>query len=135
MTKASHTAAIVLATTLAWGTAAAQDASVRNVSDSGTDDQPVLAAAHDALQLESTNVTGNRELPRVMVIVPWKRSAPGELAGRPLNSLMDEVLTPIDREVFVRQLKFYDGLRLANEAGANESQGSDSSATEAQASN
>ncbi|MEL7450798.1 MAG: hypothetical protein AAFN78_16415 [Pseudomonadota bacterium] len=130
MTKASHTAALLLATTLPWGTAAAQEAPDNDVRAPGADDQPVLAAARDALELESTNVTGNRELPRVMVIVPWKRSAPGELAGRPLNSLMDEVLTPIDREVFVRQLKFYDGLRVANET-----QASDASAGETQASN
>ena len=60
-----------------------------------------------------------------MVIVPWKRSAPGALAGRPLNSLMDEVLTPIDREVFVRRLKYYDSLQLASEAGGKETGASD----------
>ncbi len=130
MTKPSHTAAFLLATALAWGTAAAQDATVKAAGDANTDEKPVFAAARDSLELESTNVTGNRELPRVMVIVPWKRSAPGELAGRPLNSLMDEVLTPIDREVFVRQLKFYDGLRVANE-----SQTADTGAGETQASN
>lgn len=76
------------------------------------------AGARDELQLDSSRITGNRELPRVMVIVPWKRSAPGALAGRPLNSLMDEVLTPVDREVFVRRLKYYDGLRSASESAA-----------------
>jgi hypothetical protein len=60
-----------------------------------------------ALQLETTQITGNRELPKVMVIVPWKNAEPAELAGRPINSLVEEVLTPIDRDVMRRTLDYY----------------------------
>lgn len=59
-----------------------------------------------ALRLESSVVTGNRELPKVMSIVPWKKSQPGELVGRPSSSLLNEVLAPVDREVFRRQLRY-----------------------------
>ena len=65
------------------------------------------------IRLETTTVTGNRELPRVMVIVPWKQALPGDLPGRPAESLLDEVLAPIDRQVFRRQLAFYESLEGA----------------------
>ena len=65
------------------------------------------ARGASALQLETTQITGNRELPKVMVIVPWKSAEPAELAGRPLNSLVEEVLTPIDRDVMRRTLDYY----------------------------
>jgi hypothetical protein len=59
------------------------------------------------LQLGTTQITGNRELPKVMVIVPWKSAEPAALAGRPVNSLVEEVLTPIDRDVMRRTLDYY----------------------------
>ena len=61
----------------------------------------------DHLNLDATSVTGNRELPKVLYIVPWKKSDLGDLGGRPVNSLLDEVLTPVDREVFQRHLQYY----------------------------
>jgi hypothetical protein len=63
--------------------------------------------ARTELQLEATQITGNRELPKVMVIVPWKSAEPAALAGRPLNSLVEELLSPIDRDVMRRTLDYY----------------------------
>jgi hypothetical protein len=68
---------------------------------------PAPAADKRDLQLETTQITGNRELPKVMVIVPWKTAEPAALAGRPVNSLVEEVLTPIDRDVMRRTLDYY----------------------------
>ena len=65
----------------------------------------------DRLQLEATEITGNRELPKVLYIVPWKRSDLGDLTGRPVNSLLDEVLQPLDRDVFQRENRYYNGLK------------------------
>lgn len=59
------------------------------------------------LELETTQITGNRELPKVMVIVPWKDAEPAALPGRPINSLVEEVLTPVDRDVMRRTLDYY----------------------------
>jgi hypothetical protein len=64
----------------------------------------------DAIQLGRTQITGNQELPTVMYIVPWQKADPGDLMGRPVNTLLDEVLAPIDREEFVRQVDYYDDL-------------------------
>ncbi len=65
----------------------------------------------DTLQLDTTQITGNRELPKVLYIVPWKRSDLGDLAGKPVNSLLDEVLQPLDRDVFRRENRYYDALQ------------------------
>lgn len=64
----------------------------------------------DELDLESTRVTGNQELPKVLYIVPWKQADLGDLVGRPVNSLLDEVLEPVDRDVFRRQNRYYQSL-------------------------
>ena len=64
----------------------------------------------DKLELGRTEITGNQELPKVLYIVPWKKSDPGELMGRPVNTLLDEVLAPLDREEFVRQVEYYGDL-------------------------
>lgn len=65
----------------------------------------------DRLELDTTQITGNRELPKVLYIVPWKQSDLGDLMGRPANSLLDEVLAPVDRDVFRRENRYYDALR------------------------
>lgn len=69
----------------------------------------------DHLELDATAITGNRELPKVMVIVPWKKADLGDLSGKPANSLLNEVLQPVDREVFRRELGYFDALQAKPE--------------------
>jgi hypothetical protein len=64
----------------------------------------------DSIDLGTTSITGNQELPKVLYIVPWKKSDLGDLVGRPVNTLLDEVLTPVDPEVFERHLEYYETL-------------------------
>ena len=65
----------------------------------------------DELDLERTEITGNQELPKVLYIVPWQKSDPGDLMGRPVNTLLDEVLEPVDRGEFARQVRYYEDLQ------------------------
>jgi hypothetical protein len=62
------------------------------------------------LNLDATAIRGNQELPKVLYIVPWKDPAMAELAGRPVNSLVEEALAPVDREVFRRQTRYFSQL-------------------------
>jgi len=62
------------------------------------------------LNLDATAIRGNQELPKVLYIVPWKDPAMAALAGRPVNSLVEEVLAPVDREVFRRQTRYFGQL-------------------------
>lgn len=64
----------------------------------------------DRLQLDPTAITGNRELPKVMNIVPWKAAEPPGGPDRPLNSLVEEVLSPLDRDEFRREITYYRDL-------------------------
>jgi hypothetical protein len=67
-------------------------------------------ARADRLDLDTTIVTGNRELPKVLYIVPWKKADIGELPAQPFNTLLDEVLTPVDRDVFRREVTYYEAV-------------------------
>ena len=64
------------------------------------------ALAQDRAEIDRTQIIGNRELPKVLYIVPWKKPLPGDLASRPLVSVLDEVLAPVDRDVFRRQVNY-----------------------------
>ena len=69
----------------------------------------------DEIELGRTEITGNQELPKVLYIVPWQKADPGDLMGKPINTLLDEVLAPIDREEFVRQVDYYGDLHSSKE--------------------
>lgn len=62
--------------------------------------------AQDKADMDRTQIIGNRELPKVLYILPWKKPVPGDLAGRPLVSVVDEALAPLDRDVFRRQVRY-----------------------------
>jgi hypothetical protein len=68
------------------------------------------SARADRLDLDTTVVSGNRELPKVLYIVPWKKAELGELPAQPFNTLLDEVLEPVDRDVFKREVKYFQAV-------------------------
>lgn len=78
------------------------------------------ASAQDRADIDRTQIIGNRELPKVLTIVPWKKPLPGDLAGRPLTSVLDEALAPVDRDVFARQVSYH--AQVAGMAPASKSQ-------------
>jgi hypothetical protein len=77
------------------------------------------AAAQDRADIDRTQIIGNRELPKVLYIVPWKKPLPGALAGRPLASVLDEALAPVDRDVFRRQVSYHGQVAAQDAANAN----------------
>jgi hypothetical protein len=68
-------------------------------------------AKTDRLDLGLATVTGDHEQPKVLYIVPWKKADIGDLEGRPMNSLVDEILSPVDRDVFKREVVYYKGIQ------------------------
>jgi hypothetical protein len=66
--------------------------------------------AVDRLQLDSTAITGNRELPKVMSIVPWKAAEPPAGPDRPMGSLIEDVPSPLDRDEFRREITYFGDL-------------------------
>ena len=65
----------------------------------------VLAA--DRLELEDTSIIGSRELPKVLYIVPWKKSRIGTLAGVSEKGSFKEGMTALDRDIFLREIKYF----------------------------
>jgi hypothetical protein len=80
-------------------------------------------AAGESLELEGATITGNRELPKALHIVPWKAAVPGELAGRPIQSLVDETMAPVDRDVMRRELEYYETAHVFKAGAPVESNG------------
>ena len=73
--------------------------------------------AEDRVDLEGTSIIGNRELPKILYIAPWKKPYMSEL-GRPVNSLINEVIAPIERDVMVRTIRYHDQLNPEKQAKA-----------------
>ena len=71
---------------------------------------PASEKAVDRLQLDASAITGNRELPKVMSNVPWKAAEPPGGPDRPMGSLIDEVLAPVDRDEFRREITYFRDL-------------------------
>lgn len=75
------------------------------------------AMAEVSLKLDETEITGARELPKILYIVPWKKTAP-DSRPLPMKSMMDEVLSPINMDVFRRQVRYYEFTHPAPEQEA-----------------
>jgi hypothetical protein len=52
------------------------------------------------------SILGNQEAPKALVIVPWKSSELGN--GPSISTLLDDSRLPIDKEVFMRMLSYYE---------------------------
>jgi hypothetical protein len=78
--------------------------------------EPVASAAKPAAKaakpepgakvISGMSILGNQEAPKALVIVPWKSSEIGDAAG--LDTLLDDSRQPVDRDVFMRELSYYE---------------------------
>jgi hypothetical protein len=113
----------LLGASIAVGAFAAEPTAAADQAQAKQEEKPAAAAPKtsanpavqqttraDRLDLDTTVVTGNRELPKVLYIVPWKKADIGELPSQPFNTLLDEVLTPVDRDVFRREVTYYEAV-------------------------
>ena len=63
--------------------------------------------AEDRIELEGMSIIGNKELPKMLYIVPWKNSELPDMNAPPIESLIDEALAPVDRDNFKRKIRYY----------------------------
>jgi len=56
--------------------------------------------------LSGMSILGNQEAPKSLVIVPWKSSELGDTLG--LAESLDDSRRPVDKEVFMRELDYYE---------------------------
>jgi hypothetical protein len=83
--------------------------------DADSDADETEAVAADATPAESNDgaktlsgmsILGNEETPKSLVIVPWKSSEMGDELS--LSDTLDDRARPVDKEVFLRELRFYE---------------------------
>ncbi len=69
-----------------------------------------VSADQNVRELNGISIIGNKELPKSLVIVPWKASLPGE-GDFFLQRHINEYIQPVDKEVFQRKVDFYSQSR------------------------
>jgi hypothetical protein len=72
----------------------------------------------DRLDLDVSKITGTRELPKVLAIVPWKPDDLGAMAGGTFASLVDEALRPVDRPTAHQEVIYFQALQAEPAANA-----------------
>ena len=56
--------------------------------------------------MSGMSILGNEEAPKSLVIIPWKSSELGDDIS--LSDTLDDRARPVDKEVFLRELNFYE---------------------------
>ena len=56
--------------------------------------------------MSGMSILGNEEAPKSLVIVPWKSSQLGDEIT--LSDTLDDRAKPVDKDVFMRELRFYE---------------------------
>jgi hypothetical protein len=69
------------------------------------DEGAKLTSVPDAKAL-GMSILGNQDAPKSLVIVPWKSSELGDSPG--ISPILDDSRQPVDKEVFMRALRYYD---------------------------
>ncbi len=104
---------LMLSLLIATATSAANEAATDNPAQPAVAEavaqvaaaQPEADAAGDKT-LSGISILGNQEAPKALVIVPWKSSEIGDPLG--LDENLDGSRRPVDKEVFMRELDYYD---------------------------
>ncbi len=60
------------------------------------------------LDLDATSIIGNRELPRIVYLIAWRDAPEGDILEQSLESNHDNRMIPLDRDVFQRQISYYE---------------------------
>lgn len=99
---------------LAQAAPAAKAKSATPAPAPANDDQPALdtsakANAKAGSGLGTTVITGEGESPLGLYLTPWRDSRPEKDIDRPAR-LLQEDMRPIDKDVFERQVEYYDAL-------------------------
>jgi hypothetical protein len=76
------------------------------LSAGAAEEAPKAPASTDAKTLAGISILGNQEAPKSLVIVPWKSSQIGDMPG--LSRLLDDSIRPVDKDVFMRELAYYE---------------------------
>jgi len=81
------------------------EATVSHEQNKDTQRNANKGSPSDAKELSGMSIVGNEDAPKSLYIVPWKSSDIGAQTG--LDTMLNEGDMPVDRDVFQRQIEFY----------------------------
>jgi len=92
---------------------AKEPAKKRTARAAGTEDKGASTAAASAVappggdvKMSGMSILGNEDAPKSLVLVPWKSSKLGDMPS--VSRLLDSSKQPVDKEVFLRELSYYE---------------------------
>src|SRR5579859_1760321 len=104
---------ILLLPVLLGATTALADGPSTDATAAGSPDKAVSAAAAAApaepggdVKMSGMSILGNEDAPKSLVLVPWKSSKLGDMPS--VSRLLDSSKQPVDKEVFLRELSYYE---------------------------
>ena len=110
-----HRALIVYSLLVASGSAVADDAAAPRTAAVVAPMKPARTPAPAAkspadkppgdVQMSGMSVLGNDDSPKSLALVPWKASQLGDAPS--LSRLLDDATQPVDKDVFMRELAYY----------------------------
>ncbi len=84
----------------------AEETDKASAEDESTESEITGDGIESPKAMSGMSILGNEEAPKALVIIPWKSSELGD--GISLSDSLDELAQPVDKEVFLRELKFYE---------------------------
>lgn len=85
----------------------AQSTQEQSTDEKSAQEQSAQEKSKDEAKLISgMSILGNQDAPKSLVIVPWKSSQLGASLG--LSTLLDDSRQPVDKDVFMRELSYYE---------------------------
>lgn len=75
-------------------------------TQSAAADEPKDDGIERPKAMSGMSILGNEEAPKSLVIIPWKSSELGDDIS--LTDTLDDRARPVDKEVFLRELRFYE---------------------------
>ncbi len=107
MKKIHYLPALLLLSVAAHGQEAEDSNDAENTPATEEAVEAVAAPTPDQPRtMSGMSILGNEEAPKALVIIPWKTSELGDELGMPEQ--LDDRATPVDRDVFLRELRFYE---------------------------
>ena len=75
-------------------------------AESAGEEQAQPAGEDGDKRISGMSIVGNHEAPKSLVIVPWKSSELGN--GLDVARMLDDGRGPVDKDVFMRELDYYE---------------------------
>jgi len=97
---------LILPLLLSFSLAVADEDTEQADTDVATEQEAPQPKDTGPKKMSGMSILGNEETPKSLVIVPWKSSEMGDDIG--LSDTLDDRAKPVDKEVFLRELEYFE---------------------------